>query len=106
MINKNIGKRIRQYRESADLTQEDLAKALNVSITAVSNIERGVNYPSFENFINIANLFEISADSLLYDVIPHSCAVKATEFADKMRDVSPEKRNRIFAVVDTLLNCD
>lgn len=55
MSNTNVGSRIRQYRKLAGLTQEDLAERTGLSVISVSNIERGVNKPSFDNFVAIAN---------------------------------------------------
>lgn len=48
-----IGSKIQKIRQSQRITQSKLAEACNVSIEAISNIERGVNYPSFENLKNI-----------------------------------------------------
>lgn len=60
MSNTNVGSRIRQYRKLAGLTQEDLAERTGLSVIAVSNIERGVNKPSFDNFVAIANAMGVS----------------------------------------------
>ena len=42
-----IGQRIKQVRRSRDMTQERLAEALSVSVGYISQIERGVNFPSW-----------------------------------------------------------
>jgi len=41
-VDKEIGMRLRQARESAGLSQEDVAFAIDNSQTAVSRAERGV----------------------------------------------------------------
>jgi DNA-binding XRE family transcriptional regulator len=43
-----FGRRLRQLRRQKDLTQEQLADAAGISVDMLSNIERGVNAPSFE----------------------------------------------------------
>ncbi|MBD5483428.1 MAG: helix-turn-helix transcriptional regulator [Lachnospiraceae bacterium] len=43
--NATIGKQIRLLRKQSGMTQEDLAKELNVTRQALSNWERDVNSP-------------------------------------------------------------
>ena len=42
-MDSRIGRRIQKYREKAGITQEELAEAVSLSKTAISNIERGAN---------------------------------------------------------------
>jgi len=51
---KKLGNRLRQLRRSTDLTQEGLAEAVNVSVEFISNLERGVNAPSFKTLEKLA----------------------------------------------------
>ena len=55
-----FGKNLRKIRRRRDLTQEKLAETLGVSVEFVSNMERGVNAPSFETIEKIANAFDLS----------------------------------------------
>lgn len=98
-----LGKRIREYREKAGYTQESIAEALELSVTAISNIERGINYPSLENFINFLNVVKVPADLLLADVVDCAYISKASELSEKLKNASPEKRKQIFTVIEALL---
>ncbi len=62
-----IGKNIRQCRESAGMTQAELAQRLFVSFQAVSAWERGQSVPDLENAVRISELFDVSVDALLKD---------------------------------------
>jgi len=104
MVNKTVGKHIRQYRRLAGLNQEDLAEMTSLSVIAISNIERGVNYPAFDNFIAIANALNVSADALLEDVIDASYEQKATVLSEMLAKADHNKRTRILKVIETLLN--
>lgn len=42
-----FGKRLKQIRQEQSKTQETLAEAVGVSIEFISNMERGINAPSF-----------------------------------------------------------
>ena len=103
-MDNRIGRRIQQYREKAGLSQEALAEAVSLSTTAISNIERGANYPSFENFIKIANVLKVSSD-LLLDVLNGAYVAKASELSALLEAVSAQKRQEIYKVVEILANC-
>ena len=45
-IKMAIAKNIRKFRKEADITQGELADALNVGHSTVSNWERGANTPA------------------------------------------------------------
>lgn len=59
-----FGKNLRKIRRRKDLTQEKLAEALGVSVEFISNMERGVNAPSFETIEKIAQAFDLSVSQL------------------------------------------
>lgn len=60
-INNNIAR----FRKERGLTQEQLASLLNVSVSAVSKWELGNNRPDLELLPALAEIFQISIDSLL-----------------------------------------
>ncbi len=59
-----ISERISKYRRGKDMTQDELAAALNVTPQAVSNWERG-GYPDITMLPAIANLFGVTIDELM-----------------------------------------
>lgn len=61
----NIGDKIKECRLKKNWTQEQLAKLLNVSRSAVSGWEVGRNYPDLVTIVSISDLFDISLDKLL-----------------------------------------
>ncbi len=60
-----IGQRIKKLRRERDITQEQLAEYLNLSASAVSQWECDRVLPDISQFPLLANLFEVSADTLL-----------------------------------------
>ncbi len=60
-----IGLRIRERRMAIGLTQEGLAKKLDVTAQAVSKWETGVGCPDIYVLPDIANVLEMSVDELL-----------------------------------------
>lgn len=61
----NIGAIIKEKRQKKDLTQEQLAEYLNVSVSAVSQWESGKTTPDFSMLVPLANFFDVSLDELL-----------------------------------------
>lgn len=60
-----LGEQIRGLRKEAGLTQEQLAEALGVSVSAVHKWESGKANPELEMLVSIAEFFEVSVDVLL-----------------------------------------
>ncbi len=60
-----IGKRLRDLREDADLTQEQLSKILNINKHSISSYERNKSEPPDIIKIKIVKYFNISSDYLL-----------------------------------------
>lgn len=48
-LRKQFGKKLRSIRKQRDLTQEQFAEVLDISVDFLSLIERGLNAPSFES---------------------------------------------------------
>ncbi len=67
--NATIGKQIRLLRKQSGMTQEDLAKELNVTRQALSNWERDVNSPDLGTLKRICSLFGIHMDDLAKEVM-------------------------------------
>lgn len=105
-MKEKIGKRIREYREQLNISQETLGEKTGLSVVAISNIERGINYPTLEHFIGIANVLDISADLLLCDVVNASYISRTSDLSDKLSNVSQSKRNQILAMMELLLKTD
>lgn len=57
--------RFKQLRISKNITQDDIARQLNVSRSAIGMYEQGKREPDFEVLISIANFFDVDLDYLL-----------------------------------------
>lgn len=61
----SFGERLRKLRKNEDLTQEQIAKDLNIVRSTYAYYEIGRTYPDFSTLIRIAQLFNVSTDFLL-----------------------------------------
>lgn len=65
-----IGENIKRLRKEKNITQEQLAEAMNISCAAVSKWERGETYPDITALQPLAYYFGVSLDELMgYDRI-------------------------------------
>ena len=60
-----FNEQIKCLRKENTLTQEEMAKKLNVTRQAISNWENNRNLPDFEMIILIAETFDVSLDELI-----------------------------------------
>lgn len=60
-----FNEKLQKLRKQRGLTQEELAKSLYVSRTAVSKWEAGRGYPNIESLRAISRFFSVSLDELL-----------------------------------------
>ena len=103
MIDKRIGKRIKEQREAIGLTQEEFAEKIGVATNYISTIERGASFPRCEKLIAIMNGLECSADAIFCDVIKKSCAYRSSVLAEMLTELPAEEQDRILAVVDLMI---
>ncbi len=98
-----VAKRIREARVAQHLTQEDLAAKAEISLTHMGVIERAVKVPNLDTFVAIANALNVSADSLLLDVVEKSVEHEASLIGRMLSTQSPEQQRKILKVLQTLL---
>ena len=60
-----FSQKLQELRKQKGLTQEELAKSLYVSRTAISKWESGRGYPSIDSLKEIAKFFSVTVDQLL-----------------------------------------
>lgn len=59
---KLLAKRIKRIRRENDLTQDELAKILNITRSSISKYENGVNLALTSYLIGFCKYFQVSAD--------------------------------------------
>ena len=101
---KAIGRRIKAAREAKGLTQEALAELVGLSPTHISVIERGFKPTKLDTFCNIANVLDVSADTLLQDVINRSADAAPSSFENLLTDLPAKERRKIYHCVKAYID--
>jgi|SRR5579862_3671761 len=85
MFLDELGQRLRDRREARQLTQLDVAAALQVSPQAVSKWERGENAPDITLFAGLSQLLGTTTDWLLGRFQPDGNVFHATVFVSSIQ---------------------
>lgn len=99
----SIGKNIRKYRIKRKMRQSDLAEKTGLSTNYIGMIERGEKIPALDSFIQIINGLEISADVILADVTVTGYEIKNSMLHEKIEKLSPDDREKIYDVINTMI---
>lgn len=97
-----IGSRIKEARERAHLTQEELAEIVDISPTHMSVIERGVKIPKLDTFFKIINALKLSSDALLQEGMGYADESIMTEISMRIGRLPQKEQERILNAIRAL----
>ena len=97
-----IGSKIKEARERAHLTQEELAEIIDISPTHMSVIERGVKTPKLDTFVKNVKALNLSADALLLDGMDQVNDSIVAELSVRLGRLTDENQNRILNAIRAL----
>lgn len=80
-----IGRNIKKLRRQHEMTQEQLAELINVDQKQISQIESGKARTCILTYLRIANVFHVSIDDFLADIL---CREQATTAASILQGQS------------------
>lgn len=103
MIDKRIGKRIKQARERLGLTQDELAEKTGLTTNYISTLERGASFPRCEKLIILLNGLETSADTIFCDVVEHSISYKTSVLSEELNTLPFPAQKRILQMVELMI---
>lgn len=65
-MNEDMGKRIRRFRDAADLSQQDVADKIGMNRSTYSRREKNGNF-DFATMVKLADIFGVHVDRILYE---------------------------------------
>ena len=101
-----IGSRIKQARLAKNMTQEDLADKIDISVAFLSRVERGNSHINLKRLNQLCGLLYVSEGYLLNGASSSSENYLDKEFTDLIKSVSPEKQKLIYNVAKTIAETD
>lgn len=101
---KSVGKRLKACRKQTGLSQRAIAENVNLSRAYISKIEHGSQTPLLPVFIKLLNVFGISADFVLADVLDCADASFKINNPDfRMYHLTDSQIEAIYGVIDSML---
>jgi transcriptional regulator with XRE-family HTH domain len=83
-----IGQRIRNFRKAYNLSQEQLAEMVDISITHMSHIETGNTKLSLPVLVDIANALCVQTDEIIYGRLNNDKTSAKQELAEILNSCS------------------
>lgn len=98
-----IGERIKRARLEKNMTQEDLAEDLSVSVAYVSRIECGTTRLNLTRLNEICRLLKVDEGTLLNGTSMESQNYLSEEFSTLLKDCSKETQRLIYDVAKVII---
>ncbi|MBE5932075.1 MAG: helix-turn-helix transcriptional regulator [Lachnospiraceae bacterium] len=98
-----IGQRIRHLRKANNLSQEQLAEKVGISVTHLSHIETGNTKLSLSVFVSIAKALSVQTDELLYDLPDINNSTLKQEFLSYLDSCSTQELHIIMDSIKVIL---
>jgi len=92
IINDNFNDRFKKLRLQHNLTQQELAEALDINRTSISKYENGVQVPEVDVLKAIAIFFNVTVDYLLGTTDPNNLPLSQKEKKDISKDLDNIKK--------------
>ena len=98
-----IGKRIRRFRLSRNISQEELALRINTSASYISNIERGKKRASLETLFAISEVLGVTVNDLIYNSTKRMPETKTREHMELLSLCTPEDQQLILSNMTSII---
>ena len=92
----DIGKRIKQARQAKGLSQMELAEAVGISVSFLSNIEVGRQSMNIRTLIAISDILDVSTDWILRNDTRAATSVTAEEIAKELDGCTLRERGLLL----------
>ena len=101
---KRLGTRIREERKRLNLTQAQLAEAIEVSDTYMGAIERGERSLTLDTLVRLVNRLGVTVDYLLADSVTDSDTNIMEQFKQIMDGQPLERKQMAINVLRTIFS--
>lgn len=98
-----LGMKLREARNKAGFTQEQLAEKADIGVMYLGEIERGVKMPSMKIFIKLIEALDISADYILRNELPSGKEYVLDEITEKLASLTPKQRKAAVDILDAFI---
>lgn len=98
-----VGQRLKKARIDKEMTQENLAEQLDVSVAFLSRIERGISHINLKRLSQICSILGVSEGYILNGTSSSSEQYLISEFNDLLSNCSAEKQKLIYKIAKVII---
>lgn len=98
-----IGQRLRKARIDKDMTQENLAEKLDISVAFLSRVERGLSHVNLKRLSQICAILDVSEGYILNGTASTSEQYLISEFNELLSNCPAEKQKLIYEIAKTII---
>lgn len=99
-----IGERLKKARLAKNLTQEQLAEKLDVSVAFLSRAERGNVKINLSRINQICDILNISISDILTGTASNSKDYLTDDFSNLLKNCPPDKIKLIYDIAKVIIN--
>ena len=100
---KLIGERIKSKRKLSNMTQEQLAEKLNVTVGYVSQCERGISKINLEKLSEVADILQCDIAYFVSGSTLFSENYSTQEYEQKYSKLNSKQKKQIIKFIDIML---
>ena len=101
---KKLGERIREERLKLNLTQAQLAEAIDISDTYMGAIERGERSLTLDTLVRLVNRLGVTVDYMLADSVSDNNSNIINQFKQIIDNQSMERKQMAISVLRTMFS--
>ena len=98
-----IGQRLKKARIDKDMTQENLAEKLDISVAFLSRVERGLSHVNLKRLSQICAILDVSEGYILNGAASTSEQYLISEFNELLSNCPAEKQKLIYEIAKTVI---
>ena len=102
LIYLKAGRKIKQLRINAGLTQSQLAEKLDCSYNYISYVERGKKRATVDFYISAANFFQVALDEIFKDSIEIDRNIILDTILLKLSYIDEKKQKMFLKIIEAV----
>lgn len=102
--NIHIGMVFQEYRLKNNLTQNQVAELTGLEPRHISQIERGLSKGSIDTLIKLCNVYRITPDIVLYDLLDKENKEFVSIYDENFKKLSKKDKETILHLIEYFLS--
>ena len=103
-INQHIGNICHEYRLKNNLTQNQVSELTGLEPRHISQIERGLSKGSIDTLIKLCNVYRITPDIVLYDLLDNENKELVSIYEENFKKLSKKDKETIVHLIEYFLS--